>query len=218
VPASVIVISAALIILCGFFLRETGTPLRTLRWHFFFLGAGFLILEAQIISRMALFFGTTWLVNSIVIAAILVMIVAANILVQWKPSISYMSAYCGIFASIMISYLVPIESFFFSSAWVKGLTAAFMLCLPVFFAGIVFIRSFACEGFRSEALGSNLFGALMGGMLESISMWTGMRSLLIFAGILYFAALIAMKVHSRLIDAPKTAGSETKLMAAGSGR
>jgi hypothetical protein len=58
----------------------------------------------------------------------------------------------------------------------------------------------------------------MGGMLESISMWTGMRSLLIFAGILYFASLIAMKVHSRLIDAPKTAGSETKLMAAGSGR
>jgi len=216
-PASVIVISTMLIMLCGFFLRETGTPLRALRWHFFFLGAGFLILEAQIISRMALFFGTTWLVNSIVIAAILVMIVAANLLVQWKPSISYMSAYGGIFASILIGYLVPIESFFFSSVWVKGLTAAFILCLPVFFAGIVFIRSFAREGFQSEALGSNLFGALVGGMLESISMWTGMRSLLILAGLLYLASLIAMRFQSRVTDAPKVAGLEIKLMAAGSG-
>jgi SAM-dependent methyltransferase len=217
VPASVIVISAVLIILCGFFLRETGTPLCTLRLHFFFLGAGFLILEAQIISRMALFFGTTWFVNSIVIAAILVMIVAANLLVQWKPSISYTGAYGGIFASILIAYLVPIESFFFSSVWVKGLTAAFTLCLPVFFAGIVFIRSFACERFRSEALGSNLFGALVGGMLESISMWTGMRSLLIFAGCLYLASLIAMRFQSRMINATKAAGLEIKLMAAGSG-
>ncbi len=48
----------------------------TLNWHFFFLGAGFFLLEAQIISKMALLFGTTWLVNSIVISGLLLLIIS----------------------------------------------------------------------------------------------------------------------------------------------
>ena len=62
----------------------------------------------------------------------------------------------------------------------------------------MFIRSFAREGFRSEALGSNLLGALTGGMLESLSMWTGIRSLLIIAGLLYLASWWALTAQSRL--------------------
>ena len=73
-PASVITISAVLILLCWFFLRETGMSTRSFRWHFFFLGAGFLLLEAQIISKMALLFNL-WVVNSFVIAVLLVLIV-----------------------------------------------------------------------------------------------------------------------------------------------
>jgi SAM-dependent methyltransferase len=177
-PASWIIISIVLITLCLYFLRETGTPPGSLRWHFFFLGAGFMLLETQIVSKMALLFGTTWMVNSVVIAGLLILIVASNFLVEWKPRIAYGAAYAGIFASIALAYFVPLETFFFPSIWMKALTASAVLCLPVFFAGIVFIRSFARDGFRSEALGSNLMGALIGGLLESLSMWTGMRSLL----------------------------------------
>ena len=72
--------------------------------------------------------------------------------------------------------------------------------LPVFFAGIVFIRSFAREGFRSEALGSNLFGGLVGGMLESLSMWTGIRSLLIIAALLYIASWVALGAQKPLAE------------------
>jgi hypothetical protein len=89
---------------------------------------------------------------------------------------------------------------------VKALAATAVLCLPVFFAGIVFIRSFAREGFRGEALGSNLLGALTGGMLESLSMWTGIRSLLIIAGLLYLASWWALGVQNRLEEfAPQAA-------------
>ena len=63
-------------------IRKTGAAGQVINWHFFFLGAGFLLLEAQIVSRMAMLFGRTWLVNSIVIAAILVLIVAVNFLVD----------------------------------------------------------------------------------------------------------------------------------------
>jgi hypothetical protein len=62
----------------------------------------------------------------------------------------------------------------------------------VFFAGIVFIQSFARCGLSSEALGSNLFGALVGGLLESLSMWTGLKSLLAIAALLYLASRIAL--------------------------
>jgi len=68
------------------------------------------------------------------------------------------------------------------------LAASLVLCLPVFFAGIVFVRSFAEAGFRGEALGSNLFGALAGGLLETTSFWFGLRFLLVLAGSLYLAS------------------------------
>ena len=40
----------------------------------FFLGAGFMLLETKGVVHMALLFGSTWYVNSIVFFAILVMI------------------------------------------------------------------------------------------------------------------------------------------------
>jgi len=194
-PVPVILISGVLVLLCWLFLRRTGTAFRSMRWHFFFLGAGFLLLEAQIISKMALLFGTTWVVNSIVIAALLLLIVAANLLVEFKPDFPLAWAYVGIFVTIGVSYLVPLEKFFFPSVVSKILVATLVLCLPVFFAGIVFVRSFAKEGFRAGALGANLFGGLVGGLLESMSLWTGIRSLVLIAGLLYLASWIALSVE-----------------------
>lgn len=194
-PPSVVILSIVLITLTGLFLREVGIEARSLRWHFFFLGAGFLLLEAQIISKMALLFGTTWVVNSIVIAGLLVLIVASNLIVEWKPRIPTALAYLGIFGTILAAYCIPLEDFFLASIWIKALSATTVLCLPVFFAGIVFIQSFAAEGFRGEALGSNLFGALVGGLLESLSMWTGIHSLLIVAAIFYAASWVALAMQ-----------------------
>lgn len=193
-PAMVIVISSVLVFLVWLFLRRTGITRRTVSWHFFFLGAGFLLLEAQVISRMALLFGTTWVVNSIAIAGLLLLIVAANMLVDFEPRIPVAVGYAGIFASILVAYWIPLEKLFFPSVWLRALTSTALLCLPVFFAGIVFIRSFAGVGFRGEALGSNLLGALVGGLLESASLWTGIRSLLVIAALLYLASWIALLV------------------------
>jgi spermidine synthase len=194
-PASVIIISVALVILCWMLLRDTGAEVRSTRWHFFFLGAGFLLLEAQIISKMALLFGTTWIVNSIVISGLLLLIVAANFLVQFVPRFPVGIAYVGIFLALFVSYAVPLEKLFFASMWAKVLMATIVLCLPVFFAGIIFVRSFAREGFRGEALGSNLMGSMVGGILESASLWTGIRFLLVLAALLYLASWIALAVE-----------------------
>lgn len=191
-PSAVIIVSLVLLVLGLLFLRNTGISSASMDWHFFFLGAGFMLLEAQIISKMALLFGTTWVVNSIVISALMVLIVASNVLVEFKPKINVRVVYAGIFVSMLAAYLIPIETYFFRSFWLKAPVATAVLCLPVFFAGIVFIRSFAQVGFRGTALGSNLIGALTGGLLESLSTWTGIRSLLVIAALLYVFSLLTL--------------------------
>jgi cytochrome bd-type quinol oxidase subunit 2 len=92
---------------------------------------------------------------------------------------------------------------FFAALWLKALAAVTLLCMPVFFAGIVFIHSFARKRFRGVALGSNLIGALIGGLLESFSMWTGIRSLLLLAALLYGASWLALAAESD-IETPET--------------
>ena len=193
VPASVALISVLLLAIGCWFLRETGISAGSMRWHFFFLGAGFMLLEAQIISKMALLFGTTWVVNSIVISGLLLLIVGSNLLAEWKPRFPMALAYVGILASMLAAYLIPVDRFLLPSVWLKGLVATVVLCVPVFFAGIVFIRSFARAQFSGAALGANLLGALVGGLLESLSMWTGIRSLLVVAAVCYLASWLALR-------------------------
>jgi spermidine synthase len=190
-PTIVVLISIALLPLCWGLLRGLGNTEQSIEWHFFFLGAGFLLLETQIISKTALLFGTTWVVNAVVIAALLLLMVAANVTVERMPQISMATAYAGILVTSAGAYLTPLRALLFPSLAMR-LLAAVALCLPVYFAGIVFIRSFAAAGFRSEALGSNLFGALVGGLLEAASFWFGMRSLLLLAGGLYLASWLVL--------------------------
>jgi spermidine synthase len=185
-PLIVVIMSVLLVLLTRLLICQTGAVGKKINWHFFFLGAGFLLLEAQIVSRMALLFGTTWLVNSIVIAAILVLMVFVNYFVSIWPAIPVRLAYVGIAVCMLISYLLPLHSLFFHSFLVKAFVAALILCSPVAFASVVFVCSFAEHRFSGQALGSNLLGALVGGMLESVSLWTGIRSLLVFAMVLYF--------------------------------
>ncbi len=173
-------------------------------WHFFFLGAGFMLLEAQIISKMALLFGTTWVVNCIVISGLLVLMILGNFVVQKWPRTPYAVGYAGIAASLLLGWSVPLRAFFFASVFLKVSLATLVLCAPVFFASLIFIRSFAQARFSASALGSNLFGALAGGLLESLSLWTGLRSLLIVAALLYLASYLTLRAVSELGSAERT--------------
>ena len=187
-PASVVTISVLLLIVSLVAARSIGIHVRSLRFEFFFLGAAFLLLEAQIISKMALLFGTTWVVNSIVIAVLLALIMAANAVAAKFPGIPVAVAYAGILVTALIGYALPAEALFFRSFALRATLATLILTMPVFFAGIVFIRRFAESGFAAEAIGSNLLGSLVGGIAESLSLALGLRALLLLAMLLYAAA------------------------------
>ena len=187
-PTSVVTISLLLILISLLAAKQIGIGFGSIRLEFFFLGAGFMLLEAQIISRMALLFGTTWLVNSIVIAVLLLLVVVANGVVSSFPKLNVDMAYPAIVITLAINYIIPIQALFFRSFALRATVATIVLCAPVFFAGIVFTKRFAAAGFAAEAIGSNLLGSLAGGIAESLSLWFGFRALLGVAAALYLAA------------------------------
>jgi hypothetical protein len=159
--------------------------------HFFLLGAAFMLLEAQIISKMALLFGTTWVVNSIVVSGLLLLIVISNLVFERWPSYPLAVPYAGILISAMLAYLIPLRALLFENLALRIVFATLLLCLPVLFAGMVFIRSFSDAHFSGSALGWNLIGAVLGGMLETISQATGLRALVLIAIALYVGSWIA---------------------------
>ncbi|HYM76675.1 MAG TPA: hypothetical protein VE377_11915 [Candidatus Dormibacteraeota bacterium] len=192
-PLVVILVSIAVLIVFGWFLRQVSGEGARLDLHFMLLGAGFMLLEAQIVSKMALLFGTTWVVNAVVVSGLLCLIVAANLVYGALPRIPLGAAYTGLFLSLAVLYAVPMQKLLFESWLLRALVATLALCTPVFFAGIIFVSSFARAGFRGSALGSNLFGALLGGLLESASLWFGLKSLTILAAVLYLGSAIFLR-------------------------
>lgn len=131
--------------------------------------------------------------NAVVVSGLLCLIVAANLVYGALPRIPLALAYAGLFLTLGVMVAVPIEKLFFDSWLLRATLATLVLCSPVFFAGIIFISSFARAGFRGSALGSNLFGSLIGGLLESSSLWFGLKALTILAAILYAGSAIFLR-------------------------
>lgn len=160
------------------------------QWHFFFLGAAFMLMEVRIIGQVALLFGSTWLVNVVAIASILIMAISANLLVAvWKPQSALPAGIC-LLISLLITSLIPSSVFLNWNQGIGGVAAAIVLALPVFFAGLVFSVYLRRTSAVDTALASNLAGAILGGFSEYLSVIFGIGSLALLAALLYGLALV----------------------------
>jgi hypothetical protein len=63
-------------------------------------------------------------------------------------------------------------------------------------AALIFAKAFAQVASSSNGLASNLFGALVGGLLEYLDMWTGLRWLNTIALVLYGVSVYFLR-HSQ---------------------
>jgi len=153
--------------------------------HFFFLGAAFLLLEFQNISKASLLFGSTWLVNSFIITGILILILLANLFVSFFKARNSRLVYSLLIISCLIVYAVPLSWFNFLGYWEKAFVVSVVLNLPIFFGGIIFIESFRRTPSKDLAFGSNLLGAVVGGILESVSFVIGINALLLLVVVFY---------------------------------
>ncbi len=155
------------------------------RWRLnnrmFFLGAAFMLLETKAVVQMALLFGSTWLVNSAVFFSALVLILLANLYVIRIPAVRLGLHYAGLLVILSASVLVPFEAFLSGGIVWRYVVPCLLALGPMFFAGVIFARSFRDEPHPDQAFGSNIAGSVIGGLAESFSMLLGFRHLLILA-------------------------------------
>jgi hypothetical protein len=159
--------------------------------HFFFLGAGFLLLETKAVIQLSLLFGGTWIVNSIVIGAFLVMALAANALAGMFR-VPVVAMYAVLFVLLTSDFWFPYSLVNGLNTGAKLLVGGGWVALPVFFSGIVFSSSLQRFGRPAEVLGVNLFGAVLGGLLENAVMVGGAPILKALALVMYAASGIAL--------------------------
>lgn len=160
--------------------------------HLFFLGAGFMLLETKAVVHMALLFGSTWMVNSLVFFAVLVMILAANLVVLCFRPRRLWPYYAGLLAMLAVNVLVPLDFFLGMSRPLQVAGSCLLVSLPILFAGVIFAASFGRTEAPERALGANIAGAMVGGLAEYGSMLLGFQYLLLVAvGFYLVSALLA---------------------------
>jgi len=167
-------------------------------WHFFFLGAAFMLLEVLMISKSVLVMGNVWTVNAVVIGGILGMILLANLIKAKWHGIPVRLAYGLLLAACLALYVFDLATLTEWPFAQKVTALAILASCPMLFSGIIFIDSFDRAPDKARALGANLFGALIGGLLQTMTFVTGLQFLLLVVAGLYLAA--AGVVRGRPLD------------------
>ena len=159
------------------------SPSRRLRlnWRMFFLGAGFMLLETKGVVHMALLFGSTWVVNSVVFFAILVMILAANLYVLKLRPQRLGVYYILLVLTLLVNALVPMNVFLSLPGIERTLVSCAVVFIPVFFAGVIFATVFRDSKQPDVDFGSNVAGIILGGLSEHLSLVLGFSHLLLVA-------------------------------------
>ncbi len=160
--------------------------------HFACLGAGFLLLETRSIVACALYFGSTWLVILIVVCGVLLMVAAANAVAMrrhFRPRLLY----APLLVSLFVLYAVPPEAILGLPLAGRLLWTLLVVPLPIFFAGLVFSRTFDGQPEAPSLLGANLIGAMAGGFGEYLGMLVGHRALLLLVVACYLASYLFLR-------------------------
>ncbi|MCX5794400.1 MAG: hypothetical protein NTY77_02745 [Elusimicrobia bacterium] len=153
---------------------------------FFLLGAGFLLLEVKNLNRLALAFGSTWLVTSIAVSGVLTMVLLSVWCLQNRLAPRESWTWAGLFGSIVLAACWP-SGLLARPLWDGALTAL-VISSTFFFTNIAFARFFERTGAPGESLGFNVLGSVIGGLLEYGTLIVGFKAMYGLAVFFYAAA------------------------------
>jgi spermidine synthase len=196
IPRAYYSVSAVILVLALYMVGPFFTPKESSTWQFFLLGAGFLLMENQLVSRLALYFGTTWQVNCIALTGILTVLLLANFYVGFRRPGNLGIYYALLCVALVANYGIPWARVSGAGTQV-GILICLAYCVPFFFAGIIFTESFRRFSGQSSAFGANMLGAVAGGLAQNLSFITGMKALLLIAAVIYLGAAILHKLTPR---------------------
>lgn len=172
--------------------RTLGGPLREMRPYadLFFMGAAFLLLETKNVATFALLFGTTWFVNALVFAGVLVIVLAAVETTARFRTPPLKVLYAGIVLSLALAWVVKPEWLLPLGFWPRLIVATLLAFLPIYLANVAFSKRFRESSSTQAAFAINLLGTVVGGCLEYAALFLGYDNLLIVTGLLYLAAFL----------------------------
>lgn len=180
-------------------LRYCKLKVGNIDWHLFFMGASFLLIESKAVTTLGLLFGSTWLVNSVVIGSILLMILLANCCISLGYDGSFGALYSVLVVTLILNFVFPFD-WLNTLVWELRLAVAGMIVAsPLFIAALIFAKAFSGVSSPSIALASNLFGSLVGGVLEYVDMWTGLRWLNLLALAFYLVSYLFLRRTQRVV-------------------
>ncbi len=158
----------------------------------FLMGAAFLLLETRMVTELSLLFGSTWIVNASVFAGVLVMVLLANGYVIWRTPSRIQPWYVPLVISLLAVWWFGAGMLNQFSLLTRGILGGLLFALPVFFAGIIVSTLLKRARDVPGALGSNILGAVVGGCLEYLSMYAGLRKMTLLAIALYLTAYLIL--------------------------
>lgn len=170
----------------------------------FLLGAAFLLLETRAVTQLSLLFGSTWVVNTSVFGGVLFMVLAANLVAARLRSYDRRLWYGLLALSLIGLWLLPPRELMELTLLTRAVLGGLAFAVPIFFAGVIFSSELRTRGDASAALGSNLCGAVVGGLLENLSMMIGLKAIGLLALVIYLASLqVALRGKAAArVDAP----------------
>jgi hypothetical protein len=162
-------------------------------WQLLFMGAAFMLLELQMIARLSLAYGATWMTASVVINGILIMILAANLVILKCGIFKRQEIlYAVLILTLVLNYFLPVNTMLsWGSEGISGghIIVTFLSLLPMFIAGLIFASAFAKVKTPARSFAFNLIGSVLGALLEYISTYTGVKSLILATTLLYAISL-----------------------------
>lgn len=169
--------------------RRAGSALNL---QLFFLGAGFMLVETKAVVAMALLFGSTWVVNSVVFFAVLVMILLANRWTLWFQPERLWPYYAGLLITLILNTLIPLDFFLGMTRGIQIIGSSLLAFAPILFAGVIFAASFQRTSEPDRAFGMNIAGAMVGGLAEYSSMLLGFQYVVLIAILFYTLSAIGL--------------------------
>ena len=165
----------------------------TWSWSFFLLGAGFMLLETKSIIQFALLWGSTWVVASLAIASVLSMALVANYVVSRVEITRPWLVGGALLALLALNFVIPVGTIAFHSRALESLFYAVLMFSPILCAGLLFGSAIKRSASLSRDYGTNLLGAMVGGVGEYLSLVTGFRMLLLVIALCYIGAIATLR-------------------------
>jgi SAM-dependent methyltransferase len=176
---------------------------RRVRLPYFFLGAAFFLIETSNVVRLSLLCGSTWYVNTLVFAGILALVLLGNLTAARLRQPRLELVFLLLAGSIAVAHVVPTAWLLvIDSIGLRMAAGAILYLAPVYFAGVVFALVIRDEPQLGEAYGSNILGAVTGGVCEYLSLLYGLNFLSALILAFYLAVFLLLRRTPRSEASP----------------